>query len=154
MNSQFNSSEPNSVCFSLVDLFIGSSEEKNLVFDILNEWNNQSSLSDLCISWEKKRPENETKNLLILLFNCECLSAHLNDLDILLSSYLPHVIVLTGVGSQIRNSIKSKVIHAAENFLLVELNLAKSTILVGAVYLPPKTKPPFEEMNGWRKMDV
>jgi hypothetical protein len=69
MNSQFNSSEPNGVCFSLVDFFIGSMEEKNLVFDILNEWNNQSSLPDLCIFWEKKRPENETENLLILLFN-------------------------------------------------------------------------------------
>jgi hypothetical protein len=52
-----------------------------------------------------------------------------------------------GVSILLHNSIKSKVIHAVENFLLVELNLATSTILVGAVYVPPKTKPPFEEFE-------
>jgi hypothetical protein len=162
MDKQFNSNETNSVCFSLVDFFIGSTDEKKIVFDILNEWNNRSSLFDLCKLWEKIRPKNEIENLLILLYNCESLSTHLNDLDILLSSYLPHVIILTGVGSQIRNmpsvpnyywhkqkgsnsfggvsilihnSIKTKVIHTVENFLLVELNLAMSSILVGVVYV-------------------
>ena len=133
-----------------------------------------TSISELCQSWEKIRPRNESENLTILLYNCECLSTHLSDLDILLSGYLPHVIILTGVGSQIRkmpsvpnyywhkqegsnsfggvailvhNSIKTKVIHSVENFLLVDLNVTMSSILIGAVYVPPKQKPPLEEFE-------
>ena len=174
MNNQKQVNITNNVCFSLVDTFSGSTDEKNLVFNILNEWNNQSSLLNLCKLWEKKRPENETENLLFLLYNCECLSTHLSDLDILLSTYLPHVIILTGVGSQIRrmpsvpnyywhnqkgtnsfggvsilihSSIKSKVIHAVENFLLIEMDVAMSSIFVGAVYVPPGQIPPFEEFE-------
>ena len=87
--------------FSLVDQFVGTADDKKIVFDILNEWNNRTSISELCQSWEKIRPRNEPGNLIILLYNYECLSTHLSDLDILLSVYLPHVVILTGVGSQI-----------------------------------------------------
>ena len=114
-----------------------------------------------CVNHGKKiRPRNESENLIVLLYNCECLSTHLSDLDILLSVYLPHVVILTGVGSQIRkmpsvpnyywhkqegsnsfggvailvhNSIKTKVIHSVENFLLVDLNVTISSILIGTV---------------------
>ena len=102
MNNQEQVNKKNNVCFSLVDNFSGSADEKKLVFNILNEWNNQATLLNLCKLWEKKRPESETDNLLFLLYNCECLSTHLSDLDILLSTYLPHIVILTGVGSQIR----------------------------------------------------
>lgn len=174
MNNQDQSNKKNNVCFSLVDTFSGSTDEKKLIFNILNEWNNQSSLSSLCKLWEKRRPDSETENVIFLLYNCECLKTHLTDLDILLSTYLPHVLILTGVGSQIRNmpsvpnyywhnqkgtnsfggvsilihsSIKSKVIDAVENFLVVEISFEIYSILVGAVYVPPDQKPPFEEFD-------
>lgn len=174
MNNQEQSKETNDINAELVNRFVASVEEKKIALDILNEWSKSASIHNLCIEWEKNRPANESENLLILLYNCECLSTHVNDIDILLSKFLPHIVILTGVGSQIRkmpsvphyywytskgsnsfggvamlihSSIKSKVIHAVENLLIVEVNMATIAILVGAVYVPPKSNPPLDEFE-------
>ena len=49
-----------------------------------------------------------------------------------------------GVAILVHNSIKIKVIHSIDNFPLVKLNVAMSSILVGAIYVPPKNKPLLE----------
>lgn len=129
----------------------------------------------LCKSWKKERPIFcTTKNIFFLLYNCEYLSTHQTDLDVLLFSYSPQKVILTGVGSLIRkllllpnyywisqkgsnsfggvailihNSLKSKTVHSALNFLLIEIDIVPSPILVGAVYVPPKEQPPFDHFS-------
>ncbi|CAF3901329.1 unnamed protein product [Rotaria sp. Silwood1] len=142
---------------------------------MIDEWNSRVSISNLCTIWKKQRPPNSlSENLLFLLYNCECLSTHQADLDILLSSYLPQIVILTGVGSLIRNlpllpnyywlsqkgtnsfggvailihhSLKSAIVYTDENFLLAEIDILSSKILVGAVYVPPNKQLPFEHFS-------
>ncbi|CAF4753840.1 unnamed protein product, partial [Rotaria magnacalcarata] len=155
----------------LVEQFTGTECEKNTIISILNEWNFKSSVSDLCKSWKKDRPKQENENIVVILYNCEGLSTHMCDLDILLSSHLPHIVVLTGVGKQLRNmpkipsfywesvegsnsfggvaillhqSISSKIIEKQENFLMLEIETENEKILLGGIYVPPKSKTPFE----------
>ncbi|CAF4251192.1 unnamed protein product, partial [Rotaria sp. Silwood2] len=52
-----------------------------------------------------------------------------------------------GVAILVHSSIKSRVIHAVENFLVVDFNVAMSSILIGAVYVPPKSRPPIDEFE-------
>ena len=146
---------------NLTEHFEGTSQEKKELNDIIDEWNRKSSISNLCTHWEKKRPSSSSLsgNLLFLLYNCECLSTHQADLDLLLSSYLPQIVILTGVGSLIHRlplmpnyywlsqkgtnafggvailihqSLKSKIVLKIENLLLIEIDVLSSTILVGA----------------------
>ncbi|CAF3241985.1 unnamed protein product [Rotaria socialis] len=159
------------VNMDLVEQFTGTECEKNTIISILNEWNFKSSVSDLCKSWKKDRPKQENENIVVILYNCEGLSTHMCDLDILLSSHLPHIVVLTGVGKQLRNmpkipsfywesvegsnsfggvaillhqSISSKIIEKQENFLMLEIETENEKILLGGIYVPPKSKTPFE----------
>lgn len=44
----------------------------------------------------------------------------------------------------IHKSLKSKLIDRKENFLLIELELGQSDILIGAIYVPPKNLTPIE----------
>ncbi|CAF1681552.1 unnamed protein product [Rotaria magnacalcarata] len=135
------------------------------------EWNNRNTISELNKKWTKERPKNYSENLTVLLWNCEGLSTHLADLDILLSYHSPHIMILTGVGKQIRylpkipyyywhsqegdNSfggvailvhvkLKSTVLKTSINFLLIELEISNQKINIAAVYVPPKNTPPFE----------
>src|ERR1700722_3092244 len=86
----------------LIEQFDGSVSEKAILFSIFSEWNCKRSLSELCVSWYKERPPVSPENLCVLLWNCECLSTHMSDFDLLLSSYSPHIFILTGVGKLIR----------------------------------------------------
>lgn len=166
---------PATIDSKVTDHFDGTPQEKKELNSIIDEWNRRTSISNLCTYWEKQRPlSSSSENLLFLLYNCECLSTHLTDLDLLLSSYSPQTIILTGVGSLIRKlpripnyywlsqkgtnafggvailihqSIKSKIVFKIENFLLVEMDVLSSTILVGAIYVPPKKLPPFEHFS-------
>jgi hypothetical protein len=73
------------------------------LLEIVKEWNSRSSLSSISKQWHKDRPIASNVNLSIILYNCQCLSTHIADLDILLSTYTPQICLLTGVGSKIRN---------------------------------------------------
>ncbi|CAF3631416.1 unnamed protein product, partial [Rotaria socialis] len=98
-----------------------------------------------------------------------CLSTHITDIDILLSTHTPQIIILTGVGSQVNNlpkisgyywisqngansfggvafllhdTIKAKTINQKLDFIIIELNIQPKPILLGAIYIPPnKTIP-------------
>ncbi len=68
---------------------------------MINEWNSRACISDLSRKWKKERPlrTNNQSNLLILLFNVECLNTHTTDVDILIAEHKPHICILTGVGT-------------------------------------------------------
>ncbi|CAF2200092.1 unnamed protein product [Rotaria magnacalcarata] len=96
-------------------------------------------------------------------------SAHIADLDILLTTYTLQILILTGVGSKIKQlpkisdyywisqegtnafggvailfhkTLKTKLITQKRDFLLVELDILSKPILLGAVYiLPGKSIP-------------
>ncbi|CAF1278068.1 unnamed protein product [Rotaria magnacalcarata] len=142
---------------------------------MINEWNTRICISDLSSKWKKERPIiKQNPNLLILLFNVECLNTHTEDVDILLSVNKPHICILTGVGTATKNLpsfpgyvgiaqkgtnpfggvailfqniLKYKVIEKDLNFLLVELETANETVSIGAVYVPPGSVPPFQLFN-------
>ncbi|CAF4760238.1 unnamed protein product, partial [Rotaria sp. Silwood2] len=44
----------------------------------------------------------------------------------------------------IHQTIGSKIVDATVNFILIELDVLSSFILVGGVYVPPNEQPPFE----------
>ncbi|CAF1147274.1 unnamed protein product [Rotaria magnacalcarata] len=125
---------------------------------------------DICKQWKKERPTIEYQSLNLLLFNIQCLSTHIADLDFLISTYIPQICILTGVGSKIKNppnipfynwicqegtnafggvaiiihnSLKTKTIVQAPNFILIELTVLSETILIGAIYVPPGSSVPF-----------
>ncbi|CAF4111994.1 unnamed protein product [Rotaria magnacalcarata] len=166
---------PATIDFSFCNTFSRTSQEKKELYSMIHEWNRRVSISTLCTIWEKQRPSKLlSENILFLLYNCECLSTHQADLDILISSYLPHIVILTGIGSLIGNlpllpnyywlsqkgtnsfggvailihhSIKCTIVYTVENFLLAEIDILSSKILVGAVYVPPNKQPPFEHFS-------
>jgi hypothetical protein len=138
--------------------------KKTILNAILNEWNSRSSLSCISKQWHKDGPIASSENLFLILYNCQCLSTHIADLDILLSTYTPQICILTGVGSKIKNlpklasyfwisqkgtnsfggvaillhdSLKAKVITQQLDFLLIELDILPKPILLGAIYIPP-----------------
>jgi hypothetical protein len=88
---------------NVCDSFEGSGTEKIILSKILEEWNSKSSISDIPMKWHKVRPISFSINLSIIIYNCQCLSTHIADLDILISSYTPQICILTGVGAKIRN---------------------------------------------------
>lgn len=120
---------------------------------------------------EKTPPQSLKQNLLILLYNVESLNTHVADVDILLSSYNPHICILTGVGAGIKKNfsfpnyhsisqtgtnafggviilhhqnIKCKITDKELNFLLIEVTLSTESIYIGGIYVPPKSLPPFQ----------
>ncbi|CAF4989572.1 unnamed protein product, partial [Rotaria socialis] len=152
---------------NVCDLFIGTNSERRQLSKIIEEWNTKSSISSISKEWRKKRPNASTENLSIILYNCECLSTHIADLDILLSVYTPQIFILTGVGSSIKNlpkmtsyywisqegtnsfggvamlihnTLKTKITMQQSDFLLIELDILPKPIFVGAIYVPP-SKP-------------
>lgn len=175
MNHNFHFSSP-FVNMCVCDSFIGTRTEKNNLLNIINEWNNRISSSDINRKWHKERPIPISVNFSIILYNCQCLSTHIADLDILISTYTPQICILTGVGSKIKDlakqnsyywlsqtgdnafrgvamlihkSIETKIIKKRNNYLLVEVNVKPKAIIVGAIYVPPdKTFPCdiFEEL--------
>jgi hypothetical protein len=157
--------------FDCVNNFQGSEKEREIVREMIKEWNERVCVSELCSKWVKERPVNKLENLLFVLYNFECLNTHLSDIDIILNTYTPQIIILTGVGllvhnlpyipqyywqSQkgtnsfggvaflVHNSIKSKVIDNQDNFLLIEIQVTQIDLRIGAVYVPPKSMPPFQ----------
>ena len=101
---QFHYSSPQ-INLDQITRFNGSAKEKETLMETINEWNTRMSLSLLFNSWEKKSLHRVNRNLLVLLYNVEGLNTHISDVDILLSKYMPHVCILTGVGAAIRRNI-------------------------------------------------
>jgi hypothetical protein len=100
-NNEFKYAPP-IIDLKLTKHFEGTSQEKKELFSIVDEWNRRTSISNLCTYWEKQRPlSSSPENIFFLLYNCECLRTHQADLDLLLSSYLPQVVILIGVRSLI-----------------------------------------------------
>ncbi|CAF4248360.1 unnamed protein product, partial [Rotaria socialis] len=116
------------------------------------------------LTFSYTRPLGTDENLSIILYNCQCLSTHIADLDILLTTYTPQILILTGVGSKIKQlpkisgyywisqegdnafggvailfhkTLKTKLITQKTDFLLVELDILPKPIQLGAVYIPP-----------------
>lgn len=168
MNYKFHFSSP-FVNTKLVDSFTGTKAEKKLLTEMVNEWNCKVSISNISQQWKKDRPTEMEENLTIILYNCQCLSTHIADIDILLSTYTPQILILTGVGSKINNlpkiskyhwisqkgansfggvafllhdTIKAKVINQELDFLIIEINLHPKPILLGAIYIPPNKSIP------------
>ncbi|CAF3697342.1 unnamed protein product [Rotaria socialis] len=154
--------------------FNGSLKEKNTLSEIINEWNSRTSISQLCEQWKKTPPKSLKQNLLLLLYNVESLNTHVADVDILLSSYKPHICILTGVGAGIKKNftfpnyhviaqtgtnsfggviilhhqnIKCKITDKEPNFILIEILLSKESIYIGGIYVPPKSLPPFRLLS-------
>ncbi|CAF3974122.1 unnamed protein product [Rotaria magnacalcarata] len=105
---------------------------------------------------EKERPTIEYQALNLLLFNIQCLSTHIADLDFLISTYIPQICILTGVEGTnafggvaiiIHNSLKTKTIVQAPNFILIELTVLSESILIGAIYVPPGSGVPFNVLE-------
>lgn len=171
MNSpDFKFSSP-TVNIDLINFFAGSQKEKEILLSMFCEWNIRNTISELNKKWTKERPKSYSENFTVLLWNCEGLSTHLADLDILLSDHIPHIIILTGVGKQIRQlpkipfhywhsqegnnsfggvailiqqKLKSTVLKRSTNFLLIEIEVVNQKINIAAVYVPPTNLPPFE----------
>jgi hypothetical protein len=164
-----------SICHS----FSGPPHEKQILSNMINEWNSRICISDLSKKWKKERPlQNNTKsNLLILLFNVECLNTHITDVDMLLAMHKPHMCILTGVGTATKslpifpgytgisqagtnafggvailyqNFLKCKVIDKDLNFLPTEVETSNESVLIGAIYVPPGSLPPFQLFNKCR----
>ena len=171
MDSQDFIYSSSTVNIDLINFFNGSHKEKEILLSMFCEWNTRNTISELNKKWTKERPTSYSENFTALLWNCEGLSTHLADLDILLSYHSPHIIILTGVGKQIRQlpnipyyywhsqegntsffgvailvqqKLKSTVLKRSINFLLIELEISNQNINIAAVYVPPKDIPPFE----------
>ena len=163
---------------SIIESFPESSFEKKTLTEIISEWNSRICISEISKKWKKERPtqnKSDEANLLILLFNVECLNTHLDDVDVLLTEHKPHICILTGVGTASRklpsfpeytglskeatNSfggaaillyksiLKCKIKEKELNFLLIELEMISESILLGTIYVPPGTLPPFQLLN-------
>lgn len=166
---------------NIVDQFNGTVSEKNLLFSILCEWNENQSVSVLSRSWRKERPKSISEFFFVLLWNCEGLRTHISDLDLLLSLYCPHMCILTGVGSLIHNlpnipqykwfskegsnsfggvailvhnHFSTTLIDESENFLLIQTTLMNEKIYIGAVYIPPKCILPFDVFDRHKEKEI
>ncbi|CAF1249746.1 unnamed protein product [Rotaria sp. Silwood1] len=105
----------------------------------------------------------------------------MSDFELLLSSYCPHIFILTGVGKQIRTLIpvpnykwfcqegsnsyggvailvhqklQCSIEDKAENFILLRITLLNEKIYIGGVYSPPNCNPLLEifDMHKDKKM--
>jgi hypothetical protein len=153
-----------------IDNYHGTVNEKKILKEIWTEWNSRISDFDICKQWKKERPATEDESLNILLFNIQCLSTHIADLDFLIATYTPQICILTGVGSKIKNpphipfynwicqegtnsfggvamiihnSLKTKIVSQASNFILIEVTVLSESVLIGAIYVPPSSGIPF-----------
>jgi hypothetical protein len=107
---------------------------------------------------------------LILLFNVEGLNTHIADIDMLLNDYKLHICILTSLGAagkkfpefigysrifQIgtksyeevvilyQKDLKCSTVEKDFNFLLIEIQIPHESLLVGAVYVPPRSATTF-----------
>jgi hypothetical protein len=153
-----------------IDKYEGTVKEKNILKKMFSEWNNRISDFDICKQWKKEKLVTEYEPLNILLFNIQCLSTHIPDLDILIAKFTPQICILTGVSIQIKkppnipfynwicqegtnsyggvamiihNALKTKIILQVPNYILIELSILSESILIGAIYVPPKNYIPF-----------
>ena len=146
-----------------INYFNGTDKEKDILFSIFCEWNSSGRVSDLCEQWVKLRPESSIENLTLLVWNCECLSTHMTDFDLLLSSYSPHLFLLSGVGKQIHKlphvpnfkwfsskgsnsfggvgilvhqNLRTSLIEETINFTLIQIEILNEKIFIGSIYVP------------------
>ncbi|CAF4556851.1 unnamed protein product [Rotaria sp. Silwood2] len=153
-----------------IDNYHGTVNEKKILKEIWKEWNSRISDFDICKQWQKERPTAEYEPLNLLLFNIQCLSTHIADLDFLIATYNPQICIWTGVGAGIKNppqipfynwvcqegtdsfggvamivhnSLKTKTALQTPNFILIELTVLTESVLIGAIYVPPSSGIPF-----------
>ena len=155
----------------VVQSFNATECEKSLLGEIINEWNARKYTSSLFVKWMKEKPPMNDPNLTFLNYNVNSLKSHITDLDIILNKYAPQICILTeigmpairrmpiipnyqvvfqegsnafgGVAIAIQDSTKYKVMAKEVNFLLIEVETAPESTLIGAVYVPPGKIPPF-----------
>lgn len=154
--------------------FSGSPREKKDMEQIIDEWNMRACVSTLCRTWTKKRPANTAQNMLFVVYNVQGLNTHITDLDVLINTHTPHICVLTGVGTATkkpphipgytllaqagenafggvallhRSSMKCKEIARESNLIIVETDVGKSPLRIGAIYVPPSTSPPYQTLE-------
>ena len=153
--------------------FVGFEKEKQVLQEIVNEWNTKTSMSDLIMNWKKPKEanNNNNSNLLFVVYNVNSLSSHITDLDLLLNNHSPHICILSEIGKAsikkmpsflnykliaqegtnsfggvailIHKSIPFKVVSSEPNFLLIDVETTLDPVLIGAIYVPPSATPPF-----------
>jgi len=173
INNFFHYSSP-TINTNIIDSFNGTPKEKNILLEMVNEWNSRVSVSQLCNFWKKVRPISVKQNLLLLLYNVEGLNTHVADVDILLSNHNPHICILTGVGAAVKKNftfpnylsfsqggtnsfggvmilyhqtIKCKISDADLNFILIETSLSNNPVYIGGIYVPPGSLPQFQLLS-------
>lgn len=176
VNSQtFHFAEP-FISPSISQFFHRSPGEKTILSQMINEWNERTCISNISQKWRKDRPDSEEakSNLLILLYNVECLNTRDTEMFELLSQNNPHICILTGVGNATNNlpcfpgytgigqvgtnafggvailyqsALKCEIIDKEFNFILSQFEINKESVLIGAIYVPPKTLPPLQLFN-------
>jgi hypothetical protein len=161
--------------------FNGTDVEKDTLFSIFCEWNSNLWVSDLCEQWVKVRPESPIEHLTLLVWNCEGLSTHMTDFDMLLSSYSPHLFLLSGVGKQLRKlppvpnfrwfsskgtnsfggvgilvhqKLRASLIEEAVNFILIQIEILNEKIFIASIYVPPGSTPPFELFDKHKEKEI
>lgn len=98
MNNNDFKFSPTQVTLDCKNMFEGTQKDRKILEEVIKEWNERISISQLCEKWSKVRPVHSSENLLFVLYNCECLRTHLPDIDLILNEFTPHLIILTGVG--------------------------------------------------------
>ncbi len=165
----------------MINNFNGTDEEKDTLFRIFCEWNSNIQMSDLCERWVKVRPQSSLEHLKLLVWNCECLSTHMADFDLLLSSYSPHLFLLSGVGKQIHmlphvpnfkwysskgtnsfggvgilvhQNLRTSLIEEAVNFVLIQIEILNEKIFIASIYVPPESMPPVELFDKHKEKEI
>jgi hypothetical protein len=164
-----------------INHFNGSDEEKDTLLNIFYEWNASVRVNDLSERWVKVRPESSLEHLTLLVWNCECLSTHMTDFDLLLSSYSPHLFLLSRVGKQIHmlphvpnfkwfsskgtnsfggvgilvhQNLRTSLIEEAVNFVLIEIEILNEKIFIASIYVPPESMPPVELFDKHKEKEI
>ncbi|CAM4963572.1 unnamed protein product [Rotaria socialis] len=158
-----------------IETYNGSLKDKESISKMINEWNTRTCISDINMKWKKERPTHTTNtNVTIILFNKECLNTHTDDVDLILNKHAPHLCLLTGVGKatekmpvfpgytaitqagtnsfggvpvMYQKSLNCKIVEKETNFILCEVETTNTHIIIGVVYVPPGTLPPFQIFN-------
>ena len=65
-NTTFHFSKP-TITYQTANSYNGNDKEKNLITEIINEWNSRISISLLCKQWKRDKPLSPKQNLLFLL---------------------------------------------------------------------------------------
>ena len=158
-----------------IQAYVGSESEKQIIQNIVSEWNAKICVSDLSKKWNKPKPVNTDTSLLCLVYNVNSLNSHIADVDVILNNHTPQICILSEIGKAaikavpnfpnyklivqertnsfgsvailIHQSIHFKVVNRELNFILIEIETTLKPILIGAIYVPSGTNPPFHHFT-------